>query len=89
MALLIGSRFNTGSLTRLSDEEMIDRIERLARSNKAAFVVLDKMENKQWQVLAKNTSRIQCKVVATILLPAHHNGEPIECYIAHLECVKK
>ena len=73
----------------ISDEEMINQYERLIRSNKVLFVLLDKNENQHWQALARNATRIQFAIIATIKLPARHNGEPIDFYLARLECVKK
>lgn len=88
-ALLIGSRLDTVPFVHLPDEQMINQIERIERSHKVPFVLLDKIQNQQWQALARNASRVQCKIISKIILPAHHNGEPIDCYLARLETVKK
>lgn len=88
-ALLIGSRLDTVPFVDMPDEQMIAQIDRIERSNRVPFVVLDKIQNQQWQALVRNASRVRCTMIAKIMLPAHHNGEPIDCYLARLECIRK
>lgn len=89
MSLLMGSRLSAGCLFGLTGEALVTQIERIAKSNKTVFLLFDREENIELPVVLKYPSRIQCQKFATIVLPSHGNGGPMECQLVRLECVKK
>jgi hypothetical protein len=87
LSVFVGSRFLVGSLGAMSDQDMVKEMKRIIKQRPhAVYVILDQVQRLQWEVLRKNTADIKCQIVAKIVLPAYHTGEPMDCYVGRLEC---